>query len=212
MTRFARLGLLLLPLILSGCFHRKSAPPLPPQAQAPATPNPANQNTAQQTAPPLQTIPPPLPTTIEDKPEPPKPAPKLKHSTQTTKKTKPPATKSPTDSVQTTGTTASAQTSKPAAVQQAAVEGMPTGSPIGQITSGDSGNSAQRHKEALQVIETTNQGLTNLKRSLSDQEQETATQIKTFLKQAKEALNAEDVDGAMNLANKAKVLLAELTK
>jgi menaquinone-dependent protoporphyrinogen IX oxidase len=86
------------------------------------------------------------------------------------------------------------------------------GSPIGQLTSGDSGNSAQKHKEALQTIENTTQGVNNLKRSLSEQEQETVVQIKTFLKQAKQALTAEDVDGALNLANKAKVLLTELTK
>ncbi len=213
MTRSARLGLLFLPFLLSGCFHRRSAPPLPPQAQAPAPPSQPPQTTTAPTPQP-QTIQPPITTTtVEEPPEPPKPAPKPRHTT--VRKPKPPATKSPTDSTQapaTANTTTPPATKPPAVQQAAAVEGTPTGSPIGQLTSGDSGNSAQRHKDAQQIIDTTNQGLTNLKRSLSDQEQETATQIRSFLKQAKEALNAEDVDGAINLANKAKVLLAELTK
>jgi hypothetical protein len=138
--------------------------------------------------------------------------PKPKHSGQSSqKKTKPSLAKSSSDSA-TTAASSNAPVAKPSAPQQTAADGGDSGTLIGQLTSGENGNSTQRHQEALQIIESTGQGLSNLKRSLSDQEQETATQIRVFLKQAREALNAEDVDGAVNLANKAKVLLAELTK
>ena len=43
-------------------------------------------------------------------------------------------------------------------------------------------------------------------------EQVTATQIRTFLTKAKQALDQDDLDGANTLVTKAKVLLAELTK
>jgi hypothetical protein len=210
MTKFVRLGLFLLPLILSGCFHRSSAPPLPPQTNAPIIPaqRPApNPNPP----PPPQTTPSPVTTTVE--PEPPKPTSKPKHAQSAqNKKSKSSTAKVSNDSPSTNATTANPSATKPAPPQQASAEGAPAGSVIGQLTSGENGNSSQRHQEALQIIENTGQGLMNLKRSLSDQELETATQIRTFLRQAKEALNAEDVDGAMNLANKAKVLLAELIK
>jgi hypothetical protein len=52
--------------------------------------------------------------------------------------------------------------------------------------------------------------LIGLNRSLNDQEQKTAAQIREFLKQAREALASGDVDGAHTLAAKAKVLLSEL--
>jgi len=39
----------------------------------------------------------------------------------------------------------------------------------------------------------------------------TATQIRTFLSKAKQALDQDDLDGANTLVTKAKVLLAELT-
>lgn len=210
MIKFARLGLLLLPLILSGCFHRRSAPPLPPQSQAPPLPSqqpPAQ--TAPQTPPP-QPAPAPVATApVEQKPEPPKPAVKPKHTTRA-KRTKPATPKPPAETPQTATVSPAAPAPKP--TQQAAAEGTGLGSPIGQLTSGASDNSAQRHKEALQIIESTDQGVNNLKRALNSKEKETVTQIRTFLKQAKEALSSEDIDGAMNLANKAKVLLAELTK
>jgi len=52
----------------------------------------------------------------------------------------------------------------------------------------------------------------SIKRTLNAQEQETATQIRTFLRNAKQALSNDDLDGAHTLATKAKVLLDELNK
>jgi hypothetical protein len=54
--------------------------------------------------------------------------------------------------------------------------------------------------------------LSEITRKLNDQEQKTAAQIREFIKQAKAALAASDVDGAHTLAVKAKVLLAEISE
>jgi ribosomal protein S20 len=61
-------------------------------------------------------------------------------------------------------------------------------------------------------IAATERGLNGLNRALSAQEQKTATQIREYLKQAREALNSGDVDGAHNLAAKAKAVLSELVQ
>jgi hypothetical protein len=98
------------------------------------------------------------------------------------------------------------ETSKPA--EQPAQQ--PGGvSAIGQLSSGSSGD--QRY-QTEQSISATDQGLRQIKRGLNDQEQKTATQIREFLKQARAALTAGDVDGAHTLAVKASVLLGELNR
>lgn len=98
---------------------------------------------------------------------------------------------------------------KPPAAQQVASSGE-AASPIGTLTTGAGEAGGQKRRETSDLINTTEQGLNGIKRSLSTEEQETAAQIRTFLKQAKEALKIDDVDGANTLATKAKVLLAEL--
>ena len=80
-------------------------------------------------------------------------------------------------------------------------------SAIGTLSTGDSPNKRQ---QADASIESTEKGLNGISRQLNDQEQKTAAQIREFLKQAREALTAGDLDGANTLAIKAKVLLDEL--
>ena len=80
-------------------------------------------------------------------------------------------------------------------------------SAIGQLSSGEP---YDQRRETNDMIASTERGLNNLGRNLNDQEQKTAGQIKEYLKQAKDALNAGDVAGAHTLAAKAKVLLGEL--
>jgi hypothetical protein len=62
------------------------------------------------------------------------------------------------------------------------------------------------------MINATEKGVNGITRSLNDSETKTAAQIHEFLKQAREALATGDVDGALTLAKKAKVLLAELNQ
>lgn len=87
----------------------------------------------------------------------------------------------------------------------------PDASPIGQLSAtGESAVNGRRDVELL--INNTETGLTGIKRTLNNDEQTIATQIKTFLTKAKQALADNDLDGAQTLATKAKVLLEELTK
>jgi len=90
--------------------------------------------------------------------------------------------------------------------QQASIAS-PVVSAIGQLTTGDPADLRQQTDSS---IEATEKSLNGINRTLSDQETKTAAQIREFLKEARAALLAGDVDGAHTLAIKAKVLLDEL--
>ncbi|MGA2349268.1 MAG: hypothetical protein ABSF70_02450 [Terracidiphilus sp.] len=81
-------------------------------------------------------------------------------------------------------------------------------SAIGHLSSGEPSDLRRQTEESIAATEN---GLNGINRTLSDQEQKTASQIKEFLKQARAALGSGDVDGAQTLAAKAKVLLGELS-
>jgi hypothetical protein len=101
--------------------------------------------------------------------------------------------------------------SKPApdASTQQAANVSPEVSAIGQLSSGDS---SELWHETADSINSTERSVNSINRRLTDSEQVTVTHIRDFLKQAKAALAAGDVDGARTLAAKAKVLLGELIK
>jgi hypothetical protein len=208
----------LLTICCTACSHKTSSPPQ--QAQAPPlqtgkgtlTPPKTTQQQEKSDTPLASPLPPPSAQTV---PLPPPPPPKkVRHRVKATP-TKPadtaqsstgaPASSSGTPS---SGTQASAQ---PAVPQQAAAN-VGTGSPIGQLTTGDSALGERTKHETADLIGETQQGLRGIKRSLSTEEKVTATQIRTFLKQAQQALDNGDTDGAHTLATKAKLLLDELTK
>jgi outer membrane biosynthesis protein TonB len=214
-------------IALQGCAKKVKTKPAP-TSQAPTT-------TTDQTG---AMYPPPFPEkTVEQPPTlpaptqaaaspPPKPAPQKKPGTKkkpstTASKTKPsaakpattPATGATTDTTAKPAATGTVAAGTPAAPVQQAESVEPTAvSPIGQLSSGDTGSGTQKRRETSDLITNTEQGLNGIKRTLTDQEQVTATQIRTLLKQAKQALTVDDVDGASTLATKAKVLLEELTK
>lgn len=85
-------------------------------------------------------------------------------------------------------------------------------SPIGPLSEPGANVASPRRNQILDEINSTEKGLTDIKRPLTQEEQTTATQIRTFITKAREALNQEDLDGAHTLVTKAKVLLDELTK
>jgi hypothetical protein len=85
----------------------------------------------------------------------------------------------------------------------------PAVSAIGELSTGEP---SDLHHAVEESIASTEHGVNNIGRSLDGQEQKTVLQIRKFLEQAKEALNAGDIDGAKTLASKAKVLLSELTQ
>lgn len=83
----------------------------------------------------------------------------------------------------------------------------PSVSAIGQLSSGGSGDQRTQTINSIAAIEKKLNGIT---RSMSAGEQRTATQIREFLKEAKDALASGDMDGAHTLTEKAKILLSEL--
>jgi len=188
----AKIALSVVPFFLTACIHvhlpfhkdkkDQIAMVAPPIENTPPEPAPA----------PPKVTPPPAPAPA--KPEPPPVAPQKPES-----KPKPPA-----------------HHRKPASkpVQQASAEPSPGAetpaiSAIGQLSSGESSDLWRKTEKS---IEETEKGLNDINRKLSDGEAKTADQIREFIKQARAALKAGDVDGAGVLAAKAKVLLGELTQ
>jgi hypothetical protein len=135
------------------------------------------------------------------KPTPPKPADTAQNSTS-----------APTSSSQPGSSSSGPQGSGQPAVAQQTAANVGTGSPIGQLTTGDSALGERTKHETADLIGETQQGLSGIKRPLSSEEKVTATQIRTYLKLAQQALDSGDTDGAHTLATKAKLLLDELTK
>jgi ribosomal protein S20 len=191
-------ALVLLTALMAGCSHKAPATP-PPAAQAPVVPV----STMAKDAPPPQLPPPQTPkvsppgaTNVAATP-PAKPHKIIHHKPKPTEQT--PAASQPP-----------AQT--PAPTEQAANGAPADVSPIGQLSEEGGSVNAPRRRQILDDINSTQKGLNDIKRQLSQDEQTTATQIRTFLTKAKDALNQEDLDGASTLVTKAKVLLDELSK
>jgi len=86
---------------------------------------------------------------------------------------------------------------------------IPVPAVTGPLTSADPSSSRQQAEGSIAAVE---RGLSGINRPLDDSEKKTAGQIREFLKQAKTALDSGDSDGAHTLTEKARVLLAELSK
>jgi hypothetical protein len=221
-SKTAAIALLL--AAMTGCTPKAKTPP---QAQAPTI------TTGQGTLypPPLTqpdtkpATPPPTPPPVTTAEAPPQPAPKPTPPKRTTHKKKPatpPADSAPAATpAQTPGQTPpqtpaqTAETKPPdqATTTQQASTGEPAAvSPIGTLSSGSESTGAQTRAQTVDLIHSTETSLNSIKRPLSTTEQETATKIRDFLEKARQALGVQDLDGAHTLANKAKVLLDELTK
>ena len=223
-SKYAVLALLV--VSITGCAPEKKTNPVPPpQAQAPSIesgkpgamyPPPLAPTTPTQETPP----PAPQPTVASVQPPPPEPEPEKSRRTTSARKSKPSAAKPAPAAQQAGENIAAANSSAPAPA------GPPAEPPVQQASSGQPApllrlvssllvNPAagrQTRRETLDLITNTENGLKGIKRNLSAAEQQTATQIQTFLTKARQALSTDDVDGAHTLATKAKVLLDELTK
>lgn len=195
----------LLAILCTGCSHK---PPVTPQ---------------QAQAPPLQTgkgtLEPPKTTQQAEKTDTPLASPLPPPSAQsvplpppTPKKVRKPKKPKPADTTEAGAPAGSAgsgtaQVTPPPQLQTAA-----TTSAIGQLTTGDSASGERTKHETADLIGATQLGLNGIKRPLSNEEKATAGQIHNYLKQAQQALDNGDADGAHLLATKAKVLLDELMK
>lgn len=181
----ARIAAWLLPFLLVGC-NRKSASlvqPLAPPIEDTPLPKPS-------TAP--ANLPPPVVSTPT-----PAPAPNANANAQTQPPPKPPVKHKKTQP----------QPTPP--VQQASASPDPGVSAIGELSSGAPSGLREQTSD---FISATERGLNGVTRSLNNQEQKTAAQIREWLKQARDALAKGDVDGAHTLAAKAKALLTELNQ
>lgn len=172
-----------LPLLLTGCFHK------------------ARQARIQPLAPPLVITSPPAPP-----PETATAKPSAKPSTTATVKQAPAPVLIPQPEP-----AHKVQERRPRPVRrpvQQAANGAANGvSAIGQLSTGDPPDLLLQTEKS---IASTEHGLKSIKGKLNTQQQQTVEHIQVFLKQARKALNAGDVDGASTLAAKAKVLLAEI--
>ena len=183
-----------------GCSHKVQSAAPPPAPAKVYTPEELAKARS------LPDVPPPEQANVKQQaPEAPPPAP--------AKPKKPPRRKAkPADSTQTPGVKDTAGPGS--ATTQEAAAGQPSAtSPIGQLSSSSDGGSTHSRQEIQEQINKTESGLKEItSRLTSDEQHQTATQIKTFLDKAKKALEQEDLDGANTLVTKAKVLLDELTK
>jgi len=191
----------LLVFCCAGCQSHKASP-APQQAQAPPLQTEGGTLSATKTTqPPEKTtsplaspLPPPSPAAV---PLPPPPPPKkVRHRVKPVK---------PAETPQAVATTT------PPPPTSAQVEVPAAATPIGQLTTGDIAVGERTKRETADLIGSTQQGLNNIKRPLSEEEKVTAAQIRAFLKQAQQALDSGDTDGAHTLATKAGLLLNELT-
>lgn len=82
---------------------------------------------------------------------------------------------------------------------------------IGSLTAGGTG-SAQTRQDASNLIASNDRRLNALPAQKVDEQKSEISTVKNFQRQAQEALNSGDAEGAMTLATKAKLLLDDLEK
>jgi len=184
-------------LVLEGCNDK----PKPVQAQT--------------LAPPIVDAPPPKPATVSTADLPPPVVGPPQQAPATTDNTAKPAAapKKPVHHSKPNPATPAPGVTAPQPAQEAAAS-PPNPAPasvsaIGELSSGASGDQRTQTEAS---INSTEKGLNAINRTLNESETKTAAQIREFLKEARAALNTGDVDGALTLTKKAKVLLAELSQ
>jgi len=83
-------------------------------------------------------------------------------------------------------------------------------SPIGQLS--ETAVSPVNRTALSSRIDSTENGLNSIKRSLNSDEQKTVTLIRQYITRARDALKVDDLDGADKMSAKAQQMLQELTK
>ncbi|RSL19288.1 hypothetical protein EDE15_4950 [Edaphobacter aggregans] len=96
-------------------------------------------------------------------------------------------------------------------VQVASAEPATEEAAIGALTSGGEAN-PKSQQEAAEMIAANEKRLNGLSAQMSDEQKAQISKVKNFQRQAQEALNSGDVEGAKTLATKAKLLLDDLLK
>ncbi|HEY6375395.1 MAG TPA: hypothetical protein VIX90_07700 [Edaphobacter sp.] len=96
-------------------------------------------------------------------------------------------------------------------VQVASNDAGTEASAIGALTAGGEAN-PKSQQEAADMIAANEKRLNALPAQMSDDQKAQISKVKNFQRQAQEALNSGDVEGAKTLATKAKLLLDDLLK
>jgi len=195
-VRTRQLGALALAAValLLGCKKKQNTAPSP-QAQAPATTAAPPPAVSPAQVPPQTTASPTLPQTLPEVTPPAKTAAKPKN---------------PKHRV---GNKPESEASTPAPASQNPHE---SGSPPEgeqQISVGMSqGEAARQRQAAEQLLGETDAGLKGMQRTLSAEEQVMVAQITSYMAQARDAINGNDLVRANNLAQKAHLLFLALAK
>ena len=69
-----------------------------------------------------------------------------------------------------------------------------------------------KKQKAADAIAAAEKSLSGIPPPTSDEQRESLNRVRTFIRQAQDALNSGDAEGATQLATKAKVLLDDLAK
>lgn len=182
----------LLTFLIAGCRRKveRALPPpqaqAPPITQAPTLPPLASEPVILAGATPAPVAPPPVET-----PPPPKPAAKIRHRRVT------PKAKAESEPAETPSTTAHAT---------------PATTIIGQLSAEDATTTPSGAAQTQHLITTTENKLKKLSTRQQTDHKDAVAQVASFLSQARQALSMNDVVGAQTLANKAKILVDELSK
>jgi outer membrane biosynthesis protein TonB len=217
---------LLLTSTMTSCasLHKTTASAPPPPAAPELSQTPLYSPEMSENTPKVPDLPATSQTAVVQPPPPPPPKPKRvkKPKTTTPKEGTTPDTSTTAAATQPPAGPAAAPAAaapapaaekKPVTEQASIADATPAAaSPIGDLTTGSAGDSAEATHQAADLIKSTRDGLQGIKRPLSSDEKKTAAEIQTFLTRAQAALKNGDVDGATGLATKAKLLLDELTQ
>jgi len=86
----------------------------------------------------------------------------------------------------------------------------PATTPIGELSAAPNTQGLPSSANIEHEIQSIQTQLDNIHHALNESQQNTASQVRTFLAKAKNALQAGDLDGAHTLTVKARVLLSEI--
>jgi outer membrane biosynthesis protein TonB len=194
--------------LLTGCGPKQPKTAVPQEAQAPSLP-PSRMAAL------VPPVPPPFPVTARravklDTTAPPE----IKTEVANTEPRHPPKhhSKPPQEPAQAENPKTTGASQSPAQTTAQVTQQPGEKTAIGQLSADNANsNTADRHSISTQIDSTEN-GLNGIKRPLSGDEQKTAVLIRSYITRARDALKADDLDGAKILSDKAKQLLEELTK
>ncbi|HEY9138146.1 MAG TPA: hypothetical protein VIM67_07715 [Terriglobus sp.] len=81
---------------------------------------------------------------------------------------------------------------------------------LGQLTTGGESNNEQMRRQTDDLLKTQNRRLSSLPASITAMHSKQVEQARLYLKQAGDAWNKQDIEGARTLGTKAKVILDEI--